>query len=329
MTKHTRSAPPGETWDESIEAYLEARRALVTKNTMAIYRWHLRLLKKLCQSRGLTGPAAVREDDITAFHQRLLWQPGERGKMLSANTVYGALKTASLFFRWARQRNRILLDPMAELDLVKPFHRFPRVPTIPQLKKLLSTPSEKPAGLRDRAILELLYVLGLRRGECHRLDVTDLDLQQKTVLIREAKGRKDRLLPLSDSLKITLDRYLKKRPELRPYSDEQALFVTAATGRRLTYEGLRMKVQKLGKKAGLLLYPHALRHACAVHMLEAGADLRYVQELLGHAALSSTQLYTKIHPLELHQEFQKTHPRARRHREHDSAATGLSEPPED
>ncbi|MCA9797318.1 MAG: tyrosine-type recombinase/integrase, partial [Candidatus Eremiobacteraeota bacterium] len=246
------------------------------------------------------------------FHQRLLWKPGMRGRMLSRPSVYGALKTLSLFLRWAFSQEYLLFDPMAGLKLGKPQHPFPRVPTVAEMKELLEVPDlSTPQGLRDRAILEVLYVLGLRRRECYNLDLTDVNLNRRQLAVRSGKLKKDRLLPMSEGLTRTLNRYLGKgRPGLRPMRSEPALFVSPASGRRLHYESLRARVQRLGQKIGLALYPHALRHACATHLLEGGADLRYVQEILGHATVTSTQIYTKISPMELHEVFRRTHPRA-------------------
>ena len=121
------------------------------------------------------------------------------------------------------------------------------------------------------------------------------------------------MLPMSKGLGKTLSRYLRKgRSKLRPERGEEALFIAAQTGRRMSPQSLYLKVRKMGAEADIKLKAHTLRHACATHLLEGGADIRYVQELLGHADITSTQIYTKISPIELHKIFRRTHPRARR-----------------
>lgn len=315
-------------WGEFIEAYLEDRGLELSPKSLAVRGWQLGLLREYAEGRGLS-PRDFGPEHLTGFHQRLLWEPGQRGALLSRSSVYGVLKTTSLFFRWAVTRRHLLLDPLAEVDLLKPRSPFPRVPTVDQVRRLLEVPDPQTAiGARDRAILEILYSLGLRRRECHGLEVTDF-FPNRVLCVRQGKGRKDRLLPISPGLFQVLDHYLKKRPELRPLPLEKALFVSPQSGQALGYESLRILVQRHARRAGLKLHPHALRHACAVHLLEGGADVRHVQELLGHTNLTSTQLYTRLTPQELHTTFRKTHPRARRQREDDPVAAGLSQEPEE
>jgi site-specific recombinase XerD len=158
--------------------------------------------------------------------------------------------------------------------------------TIAQAHRLMTAPYPgSPIGLRDRAILELVYGTGLRLGEATRTDVTDLDLRAKLLLVRNGKGRKDRIVPIGGAAAAALDTYLT---ESRP-----ALFL-ARTGARLSAISLRARIQLAARRLGLRLTPHALRHTCATHLLRGGADLRHVQALLGHRRLTTTALYTRV-----------------------------------
>jgi integrase/recombinase XerD len=173
-------------------------------------------------------------------------------------------------------------------------------------------------GRKDRAILETLYGTGIRRGECCRLALVDLDLSEATLLVRNGKGRKDRLIPVPGRATIALDAYLRDtRPELVRDSRELALFLSRE-GRRLDRTSLNLLVWKHARAAKIPDRPsvHGLRHACATHLLAGGADIRHVQQLLGHRSLETTAIYTKVDIKDLRTVLAWTHPRERmlRHR---------------
>lgn len=181
-----------------------------------------------------------------------------------------------------------------------------------EVSRLLELSNPRTAyGLRDRALLELLYGLGLRRGECLRLDLADVDRVQALVRLRHTKNRRERHLPLTPRLLAALAVYLERgRPQLARTVEEPALWLSNQ-GRRLSVGRLDQVVSRLARAAGLgVVRPHALRHAFATHLLAGGADLRHVQALLGHVNLVSTQHYTHLQPLEVFAEHQRTHPRA-------------------
>ena len=172
-------------WDTFITEYLDAKKTVWAPRTRAVRSWHLNLFLEFVAEHGPHDPKKATEETMMAFHQRLLWKPGMRGKMLSEASIYGAVKTLSLFCRWAFSKDFLLLNPMVEVDLARPHHPFPKIPTVKQMKKLLKEPDLRtPRGLRDRAILEILYVLGLRRSECYRLDVTGIDLVRHQLVVR-------------------------------------------------------------------------------------------------------------------------------------------------
>jgi integrase/recombinase XerD len=163
-------------------------------------------------------------------------------------------------------------------------------------------------GKRDRAVLELLYGTGLRVGEASRLDVPDLDLREGVLLVRNGKGRKDRVVPVPGRAAAALDVYLlEARPDLARLYDP-ALFLSTF-GVRLGAPGMRLMIKKHGRAIGARLTPHTLRHTCATHLLRGGADIRHVQELLGHRSLATTALYTRVAIADLRAVIARSHPR--------------------
>jgi integrase/recombinase XerD len=168
-------------------------------------------------------------------------------------------------------------------------------------------------GRRDRAILETLYGTGLRRGECARLDVSDLDLREGSLLVRNGKGKKDRIVPVPHRAALALDAYVRDvRPQLVTNPLETALFLTAWRGRRLTEMGLTALLRVHAQTAGIPgVHPHVLRHTCATHLLRGGADVRHVQAILGHRWLKTTALYTHVNVEDLAKVVKRCHPRER------------------
>jgi len=169
-----------------------------------------------------------------------------------------------------------------------------------------------PLGIRDRAILETFYATGARRSELTNLDLSDLDASNQTLLIRKGKGNKDRLLPIGKTALHWLDQYLEKsRPKLLLEVSEQALFLSGY-GQRLSPGYLGNWVAKTIKAADIQKQGscHLLRHSCATHMHENGADIRVIQQLLGHARLDTTSIYTQVAITHLKEVYQRTHPAA-------------------
>jgi site-specific recombinase XerD len=181
--------------------------------------------------------------------------------------------------------------------------------------RLVETPSPHTGvGQRNRAILETLYGTGVRLSECVRLELTDVDLGEGTLLVRSGKGRKDRLLPLPARAATALDLYLRDgRPRLVRGAPEPGLFVSR-DGRRLKPVSVQFVVWWHAKRAGIRtrISPHMLRHACATHLLRGGADVRHIQELLGHERLETTEVYTRVEIADLRDALARAHPRERR-----------------
>ncbi len=197
----------------------------------------------------------------------------------------------------------------------RPNRALPKTLSRKEISKLLSQPNAiDPLGLRDRAILELLYATGMRRMELVNLDIEDLDLYSASVLIRQGKGGKDRVLPLGHLTIRWLRAYLKRsRPKLVVNSDEKAAFITGY-GTRYNPNSLGNWMRKTMQEVGIVKQGacHLLRHSCATHMLENGADLRCIQQLLGHSRLDTTQIYTEISITHLRTIYNATHPSVKR-----------------
>jgi len=254
-------------------------------------------------------PAAIRKFTGYLHFEYVTW----RGTPLAPVSIQDMLITLWNFLRYLAKAGFLLLDLSGEVILPKLKKDLPRdILSYREVKQLLSRPDvEEPLGLRDRAILEVLYASGLRRKELVRLDLYDVDLEKRTLMVRQGKGHKDRMLPLGRWACHYLKLYLEKsRPLALPDASEKALFL-GRRGQRLTPGQVGRIVQEYAKNLapGKHLACHALRHTFATHLLEAGANIRAIQELLGHVDLRSTQIYTRISPQELKKIHKKCHPR--------------------
>jgi integrase/recombinase XerD len=269
--------------------------------------------------QGVSHSRDVTEAHLVAF-ARALEEARTRHHQapLAPMTRWNYLRAARSFFTFLARRGLLLHNPAAELPLPKPHYLPRRVLTVRQAARLMTAPSPwTHLGQRERAILEVLYGSGIRRGECARLDVSDADLVQGTLLVKDSKGKRDRLVPLPGRAAAAIDVYLRdSRPELLKDPSEKALFLsytTASRGRRLSASALCRIVAKHSSAAKLPhVHPHALRHTCATHVLQGGADLKHVQELLGHRSIASTVTYTRVGVRDLLEIFERAHPRERR-----------------
>jgi integrase/recombinase XerD len=222
------------------------------------------------------------------------------------------LTTIQGFFKWLCRKYYITANPAADLELPKVEKRLPRqVLTAHEAEQILNLPDlSTPVGIRDRAMLEILYATGMRRKELVGLRLYDLDLGRGTVMIREGKGKKDRLLPIGQRAAAWLDKYLEEaRAKLVVEPDERQIFL-CVSGKGLTPGVLGNVVHEYVQRSGIgkIGSCHLFRHAMATLMLENGADLRYVQQMLGHARLNTTEIYTHITIQKLIEVHRLTHP---------------------
>jgi integrase/recombinase XerD len=285
-------------------AHLRVERAL-SDNSLSAYQHELLRLQAWAAQRG-AGLLELRQADVSAFIQWLSTQG------LKARSVARAVHALRGFYRFGLREGRLERDPMENLRAPRAPRPLPRYLTGPQVEALLGAPDvATPVGLRDRAILEVLYATGLRASELIRLRPEDLDLALGLVKAF-GKGRKERLVPLGSEAQLWVERYLREaRPGLARGAGARELFLSRRA-RRLARPTLWVLVRKHARAAGLahVLTPHVLRHSFATHLLEHGADLRSLQVMLGHADISSTQIYTHVSRERLRRIYDQFHPRA-------------------
>jgi len=260
----------------------------------------------------ITEAAELAAEHIEKFAEVLTFSAGRGGKPRVEKTRNGILISVKLFCRWLLQHDYVAVDAAVSVPYAKEPENLPRgVPSEEAVLRLLAAPnSQTTKGFRDRTILELLYVTGVRVRELNRLDLGDIDLTHGFALVH-GKGSRDRLVPLGRRLSGTLTSYLAAIRPTWAKPDEQALIVNYL-GHRLSTEGAERLVLRYAAQAELgRITPHLLRHACATHMMQHGANLRHVQELLGHKDITTTEIYTKLTQKELLQAHATYHPRSR------------------
>jgi len=280
----------------------------LSANTISAYRRDLVKFEGFAKKRKLLVETVSR-DDLVDFLAGLY-----RDK-LESRTVARQLVTLRNFFRWAQTQEIITEDPSMKLESPKIRKSLPGYLRLDEVEKLLNQPEEKtPLGLRDRAMLEVLYSTGLRVSELVSLRVSDLDTKVGCVRCI-GKGDKERIVPIGRKALVMVDKYVR---EARSALVRQAKAVNSPTlfvnrrGVSLSRVGVWKILSAYGRKAGLrqALTPHMLRHSFATHLLERGADLRSVQLMLGHADISTTQIYTHVVEERLKQVYKAHHPRA-------------------
>jgi integrase/recombinase XerD len=291
-------------------AYLEFERGL-SRNTLEAYRSDLLQYGAWLSRRGLDA-LAVSHADLAAFTAELAAGHDDRPPVAPATLQR---KTACLrsFYRHLRRTGTLAEDPTAQLRAPRQSRRLPHVLTRDEVAKLLGQPTgTEPPALRDRALLEVMYACGLRASEAIALEAGHIDLEAG-VLRARGKGNKERLVPIGSAAARALTVYLQRgRPRLVGDRWESKLFVNRR-GTGLTRQGLYKIVQRHAASAGLAdkMSPHTLRHTFATHLLAGGCDLRSLQEMLGHADIATTQLYTHLSAERLKDVYFDAHPRAR------------------
>lgn len=291
-------------WIERFIHYLAIERGLA-ENTLVSYYHDLQQYMSFLAERDVKveeGTAGL----IIAYLQGLE-KKGRKPATISRHLA--ALKS---FHHFLVQERVIMRDPTADLEAPRLGRRLPRVLSIDEVEFLLGQPrTNRPAGLRDKAMLELIYATGLRVSELVSLNVGQLNLEMGFVRCL-GKGQKERIVPVGSVASYWLRCYLEQaRPKLVKETEEEALFVNQQ-GQRLTRQGFWKILKKYARLAQLdtNITPHTLRHSFATHLLENGADLRVVQELLGHADIATTQIYTHITRRHVREVYERTHPRA-------------------
>lgn len=284
--------------------YLSTEKGLAV-NTLESYGRDLKQYQDYLRSDG----ASIQDVSRAKVIDYLLYLQ-KQGKATA--TIARRLAALRAFYQFLVRQKRLEHDPTADLESPKLERRLPNVLTVKEVEALLRQPSTgDPAGLRDKAMLELLYATGIRVSELISLNVGDIDLSVQ-YLRCTGKGAKERIIPVGSLAVKCVREYLAHgRPKLVSDPDEQALFVNHH-GKRLTRQGFWKIVKKYAAKARINkdITPHTLRHSFATHLLENGADLRSVQEMLGHADISTTQVYTHLTRGRLKEVYARAHPRA-------------------
>jgi integrase/recombinase XerD len=291
----------------SIDAFIDALwlEDGLSKNTLAAYRRDLTLYGAWLSSQGLAQGEIDRtcEADLNAYFAF----KHEASKATSANRRLTVLKR---YFRWALRERRLTQDPTLKLQSARQALRVPKTMSEAQVDDLLRAPDESPLGLRDSAMLELLYASGLRVSELVSLKTYHLGMNEGVLRIM-GKGNKERLVPFGQVARESINTYLTEgRPAILGGQQTEDLFVTAR-GSAMSRVMFWMLVKKYARVAGIHspLSPHTLRHAFATHLLNHGADLRAVQLLLGHADIGTTTIYTHVARERLRQLHAQHHPR--------------------
>lgn len=292
---------------EELDAYLtslETERRL-SRHTVAAYRRDLEALLDFCVREGL-----ARLDELDVWHIRRFAAESHR-KGLSPRSIARRLSAARSFLRFLVERGRLRANAASGVSAPKPGRRLPGTLDADQVAELLEVSGGDALVVRDRAMLELFYSSGLRLAELVGLDLDDLDFADKTVRVT-GKGNKTRIVPVGRHALEAVRQWLPERIGLAGEA-ERALFVSRR-GRRLAARSVQARLDRWALRRGSprRLHPHLLRHSFATHLLESSGDLRAVQELLGHASISTTQIYTHLDFQHLATSYDQAHPRARR-----------------
>lgn len=315
------------------DAYLESLAARnYAEGTIEGRTFDLKFFLAWAEERDLKQASQITRPILEAF-QRSLWRytrpDGQRLGWTTQRTRVGTIKD---FFRWLTKQNVLLHNPASELEMPRPEKRLPQeVLSVSEVERLLAVPNvADPLGIRDRAMLELFYSTGMRRTELCRLELPDLHTERRTVHIRKGKGRKDRMVPIGQRAAYWVERYLREtRPRLCLDTRTQALFLTGYGG-PFNPDVVSRMVSAWLQQAGLKRKGccHVLRHSCATHMLENGADIRYIQQLLGHEKLDTTAIYTEVSIKQLQEVHARCHPAARLPEPENPPQNALPPPPQ-
>jgi integrase/recombinase XerD len=323
LPRDTRVDPLGQL---PLTAYMNAhfewmRVSGYSEDTIRARRVAIRRFIVWCEERALRDPKDITKPILERYQRHLYYHRKADGRPMTLGSQFGCLAPLKTFFKWLAKENHTPYNPASEITLPKLPKHLPRsLLSVQEVEAILREADPKTApGLRDRAMLETLYSTGLRRMELPALALYDVDLKRRLVVVREGKGKRDRVVPIGARAAAWVEKYLQEgRPQLLVI-DCEALFLTDY-GEPMSPQYAADRVSCYKHFAGVDKPGacHLFRHACATHMLENGADTRFIQALLGHADLGTTQIYTHVSIDKLRQIHDATHP-ARLHREGERA----------
>lgn len=309
-------APAGpdalSTWIRRYVTHLETQHRSV--NDQRTRRSRLAQFNAWCAERGLERPQEVTHAHVERFQRHLFLYRKANGAPMAVNGQRVALFTLEMFFRWLVRQKVVQSNPAADLELPRRTDDLREPLTLEEMEAVLALPQiDTPEGLRDRACLELFYATGIRRVELTNLIQSDLDRTRGTLHVRLGKGKKDRFVPLGERALAWVEKYEREaRPSLLSDPAERHLFLNQY-GQPLSPDGLSWRVRDYFKQAGIAKRGacHLFRHTMATAMLDNGADIRHVQEILGHGQITSTQRYTHVSIARLQAVHAATHPAAK------------------
>jgi integrase/recombinase XerD len=284
------------------------------ESTLRVRRVHLGMFLKWCERNRTALPARVTGACLESYQRFLFDYRKKDGKPLAVASQHTRLAPLKSWFKWMTRRAFIAHDPASELELPRIGYKLPSVLNKEEAEHVLQQPNvQRPIGIRDRAMLEMLYSTGMRRMELLRLKLYDVDKQNGLVNVREGKGKRDRVVPVGERALFWLDQYLTtSRPKIVGQYEESVIFLTV-TGEPFTPNHVSWLARRYVKAAGIGKSGacHIFRHTMATLMLEGGADIRYIQAMLGHVRLDTTKIYTHVSIRMLKQIHTATHPGAR------------------
>ncbi len=290
---------------ENFLSFLSVEKSL-SNNTIVSYRHDLKEFAKYLESIKIFSPNKISQQNISDFMFFL------KGKKLAANSISRNLAALKVFFRFLVRERVLGSDPSSLLESPKLWKKIPDVLSIVEVENLLESPSlHKAQGIRDRAILELMYATGLRVSEAVNLKISDIN-SEVGFLRCLGKGSKERIVPLGKQAIEVVQKYLEKvRPKLLKNHPENNILFLSRLGKKISRQSFWKLIKTYCANTGITknIKPHTLRHSFATHLLSGGADLRSVQEMLGHADISTTQIYTHLDKDRLKSVHKNYHPR--------------------
>ena len=291
---------------EAFITYLKDVRQL-SAHTLDNYRRDLASLQRFCTQHGRESAEQLVEADIRQWVSQL----HRRG--LAGSSIQRSLSAARSFFNYLGRESGRLRNPAASVQAPRKPRKLPKTMDADQVEKYLSFDEDSPIARRDRAMAELFYSSGLRLAELVAVDSNDIDRESQLLTVT-GKGNKTRTVPVGSFALKAIDRWLEVRPATAPGEDGANALFTSSRGRRISARSIQARLKLQGRKSGMHqdVHPHMLRHSFASHMLESSGDLRAVQELLGHANISTTQIYTHLDFQHLAKVYDAAHPRAKR-----------------
>ena len=330
VIKHRAQPEPRTPLGRLLEEHLEW--LLVnnySEDTADHARWSIGDFVRWAEERGIEHPMEVTRPILESYQRYLYYYRQKNGQPLTFRTQHSRLTPICRWFRWLVRNNRILYNPASDLDLPRMEKRIPRtVFSVEETERVLQVPDiHTSVGLRDRAILETFYSTGIRRKELVHLKLYDVDRERATLTIRQGKGKKDRMIPIGERALAWVGKYLgEARPLLAVEPDDGTLFLTQY-GEPFHPDAMSNLARDLIAQANLGKSGscHTFRHTMATLMLDNGADIRYIQQMLGHAEISSTEIYTHVAIRKLQKIHAATHPGATLERKASAATSNTGQ----